>query len=41
VEEESRESEEEIKTQVTNESLSDKEGEINEKEMIQEKLESK
>ncbi|KAL9382439.1 hypothetical protein Peur_025474 [Populus x canadensis] len=33
VEEESRESEEEIKTQVTNESLSDKEGEINEKEM--------
>ncbi|KAL9399457.1 hypothetical protein Peur_008418 [Populus x canadensis] len=33
VEEESRQSEEEIKTQVTNESLSDKEGEINEKEM--------
>jgi len=41
VEEKSKESEEEIKTQVTNESLSDKEGEINEKEMIQEKLESK
>ncbi|XP_034888401.1 uncharacterized protein [Populus alba] len=33
VEEKSRESEEGIKTQVTNESLSDKEGEINEKEM--------
>ncbi|KAL9399455.1 hypothetical protein Peur_008427 [Populus x canadensis] len=33
VEEESRQSEEEIKTQVTNESLSDKEGETNEKEM--------
>ncbi|KAL9339086.1 hypothetical protein Peur_068101 [Populus x canadensis] len=33
VEEKSKESEEEIKTQVTNESLSDKEGEINEKEM--------
>ncbi|XP_073261963.1 uncharacterized protein [Populus alba] len=37
-EEKSRESEEGIKTQVTNESLSDKEGEINEKEMIKRRL---